>query len=101
MKDWERQEIRVAKRRGGTRTPGSGSNWRRPNDVREQHVLWEMKATGKTQITVRKADWLQVRRNALLSGVTPAMHLDIDGLRLVVISEDDFDERFPPDGNAS
>ena len=95
MKPWERQERDVARRRGGKLNAGSGSGWRRPNDVREAGVLWEMKSTGKTQITVKKADWAKVRRNALLSDVIPAMHLDIDGLRLVVISEDDFDERFP------
>lgn len=96
MKQWEKQERDVAKRRGGSRNAGSGSGWRRKNDVRETSVLWEMKSTGKTQITVKKTTWQEMRRNALLEGRMPALHLDIDGLRLVVISEDDFDEKFPP-----
>jgi hypothetical protein len=97
VKQWEKQEKDVARRRNGSRQPGSGSGWLRRNDVREAGVLWEMKSTGKTQITVKKATWQEMRRNALLEGRMPALHLDIDGLRLVVISEDDFDEKFPPE----
>jgi hypothetical protein len=96
VKEWEKQERRVVKRRGGRRTPGSGSGWRLPNDVRESKVLWEMKQTGNKQITVKLEDWDKVRSNALLSGKMPAMHLQIGTRRLVVISEDDFDEAFPP-----
>ena len=95
MKDWERQEKSVAKRRGGSRSGGSGSGWRRRNDVREDTVLWEMKGTGKKQITIKASDLEGVRANAMLQGRIPAMHIEIDGRRWVVISEDDFDERFP------
>jgi hypothetical protein len=100
MKEWEKQEKRVAQRRGGKRTPGSGSSWRLPNDVRESKVLWEMKQTGNTQITVKLTDWDKLRSNAILSGRMPAMHLALGTgskvRHLVVISEDDFDEAFPP-----
>lgn len=99
MKEWERQERRVVKRRGGQRQPGSGSGWRRPNDVRESKVLWEMKQTAAKSISVKLSDWDKVRSNALLSGRMPAMHLALGTgskvRRLVVISEDDFDEFFP------
>jgi hypothetical protein len=95
MKDWEKQERDVARRRGGRQTGGSGSGWRRPNDVRESGVLWEMKSTGKTQITIKLTDWDKLEMNALTSGVMPALHVQIGTKRLVLISEDDFDERFP------
>jgi len=100
VKEWERQERRVVKRRGGRQQPGSGSGWRRPNDVRESKVLWEMKQTAKRTISVNLTDWEKLRSNALLSGRMPAMHLALGTgskvRRLVVISEDDFDEKFPP-----
>ena len=100
MKEWEKQERRVVKRRGGQLQPGSGSGWRRPNDVRESKVLWEMKQTAKRTISVNGDDWEKLRSNALLSGRMPAMHLELGTgskvRRLVVISEDDFDEMMPP-----
>jgi hypothetical protein len=97
VKPWERQERDVARRRGGSRQPGSGSGWRKPNDVRESGVLWEMKYTGARQITVKLDDWEKLRSNAILDGKVPAMHLQLGKRKLVVISEEDFDERFPAD----
>lgn len=99
MKEWQAQERRVVKRRGGKLNPGSGSGWRKPNDVRETKVLWEMKQTSGKSISIKLSDWEKLRTNALRSGVMPALHLQLgDGVRarrLVVISEDDFDEYFP------
>ena len=95
---WNRQEQRVAKRRGGRQTRGSGSSWRNKSDVVEGEVRWEMKSTGKKSISIKTETWEKIRKEALLSGRMPAIHLEIgDGkpLRLVVISEDDFDEAFP------
>jgi len=100
VKEWERQEKRVAKRRGGRQTPGSGSGWRLQNDVREREVLWEMKQTASKSISVSLADWEKLRSNAILSGRMPALHLALGTgskvRRLVVIDEADFDEAFPP-----
>jgi hypothetical protein len=100
VKAWQQQERRVVKRRGGRQQPGSGSGWRKPNDVRESRVLWEMKKTANKTISVNLTDWDKVRSNALLSGRMPAMHLELGTgsklRRLVVISEDDFDEMMPP-----
>jgi hypothetical protein len=99
VKEWQKQERTVAKRRGGKQNPGSGSGWRLPNDVREDKVLWEMKQTDGKSIRVEAEDWDHLRSNAILSGRMPAMHLQMGGgrrsCRLVVISEDDFDEMFP------
>ena len=97
MKPWEAQEKGIAKRRGGARTRGSGSGWRQRNDVREgRDVLWECKQTSAASISVSRAVWLDVRRNALLAGAMPALDLQIGDLGLVVISRDDFDTAFPP-----
>lgn len=100
MKEWQEQERRVAKRRGGTQNPGSGSGWRKPNDVREKRILWEMKQTEGKSISVDCETWDHLRTNAMTSDRMPAIHLQMGtgrrSYRLVVISEDDFDEMFPP-----
>ena len=92
MKPWEKEERRLARRRGGTRTPGSGSSWKRRNDVREEGVLWEQKTTGNKQITIREDVWENLRHNALVDGRIPALHLTLGSKkrRLIVIEEDDF-----------
>ena len=91
MKEWEKQERRLAKRTGGTRNPGSGSGWRRPNDVRGGNsYLWECKQTDAASITLKLADWEKLRRNALLAGFRPAMELQIGKRRLVIFDSEDF-----------
>ena len=84
------QEERVAKKVAGRRQPGSGSGWLHQNDVRDDDRLWEMKQTGKKQITIRLDAWEKLRRNALLSGRTPTMHLQMGKRRLVVLDEEDY-----------
>ena len=96
MKEWERQEKSLATRRGGSRQRGSGSGWRRRNDVREgRDILWEAKQTAGVSISVKKTTWAALRKNALLDGAMPALALRIGDLDLVVISQDDFDEKWP------
>jgi Holliday junction resolvase len=98
MKEWERQEKALARRRGGVRTPGSGSGWRRRNDVREgRSILWEAKQTAGMSISVKRVTWSELRKNAMMEGAMPALALRIGDVDLVVISQDDFDTAFPPD----
>ena len=92
---WDKQERAVAKRRGGKQTRGSGSSWRNKSDVVEPGFRWEMKSTGAKSISVKAETWNKIRKEAILSGRMPVLHLQIGGTRLVVISEDDFDEAFP------
>lgn len=97
MKPWEKQEKDLARRRGGARTRGSGSGWRQRQDVREgRSILWEAKYTAGMSISVKRVTWSELRKNAILSGAMPALALRIGDLDLVVISKEDFDERFPP-----
>lgn len=92
MKEWEKEEHRLAKRRGGVRQPGSGSGWSKRNDVREAGVLWEQKTTGNRQYTIKEDDWEALRTHALMEGRTPALHITLGKKkrRLVLIEEDDF-----------
>ena len=94
----DKQEEAVAKRRGGKQTKGSGSSWRNKSDVVEEKVRWEMKSTGEKSISIAAVTWNKIRREAILSGRMPALHIQIghtNPTRLVAISEDDFDEAFP------
>lgn len=92
MKEWEKEERRLARRRGGVRQPGSGSGWRRRNDVREATILWEQKTTGNRQYTIKEDDWENLRKNALLEGLIPMLHITLGAKkrRLIVLEEGDF-----------
>jgi len=100
VKEWEKQEKDIVKRRGGARTRGSGSGWRQRNDVREgRSILWEAKQTSGVSISVTRVVWSALRKNAILSGAMPALALRIGDLDLVVISREDFDAIYPPEEN--
>ena len=77
-------------------TGGSGSGWRRRNDVREERILWEQKTTGKPQYTIKEYDWENLRKNALLDGLIPMMHITLGTKkrRLIVMEEGDFEAAF-------
>jgi hypothetical protein len=99
-KPWEQQERKLAARRNGSRQPGSGSGWRKRNDVREgRAILWEAKQTSGVSINVKLATWSSLRKNALMEGMMPALALRIGDTDLVVISQDEFDTAFPPGGS--
>lgn len=84
------QEKRIAKKVGGTLNAGSG-NKNRKNDVRQgNRVLWEMKRTDKKSITIKYTDLRDLRKNALLEGRLPVMHIELGDRRYVIIEEDDF-----------
>ena len=60
-------------------------------------ILWEAKQTSGVSISVKAVHWSNLRKNAMMEGMMPALALRIGDVNLVVISQDDFDERFPPD----
>jgi hypothetical protein len=88
----DRQEKRLASSFGGRVNPGSGSSWRRRQDVRTDKFLIEAKRTGKTQITVKASDWKQLLHHALTEDKVPVMALDLDGKHYVMVLEDDWIE---------
>jgi hypothetical protein len=97
VKEWEKEERRLARRRGGVRQPGSGSGWRRRGDVREPTILWEQK-TASRSITLTEEMWETHRRRALLEGVTPKIHITLGRKkrRLVLIEEAEDEANDPP-----
>ncbi len=88
----QKQEKRVAKKVGGTTNAGSGSGWRRQNDVREDGILWEMKRTDGKSISINLKDWEKLYMNAWSEDRMPAMHLEIGNRRFVVLDENDYYE---------
>lgn len=87
----DRQESRLAKKVGGTVSKGSGSGWRQRQDVRSPDILWEMKRTDNVKsISIKVADYDQLRHHALQEGRIPLMHIEIGDRQFVVASEDDF-----------
>jgi hypothetical protein len=88
VKEWEAQEKRIVKRTGGRRQPGSGSGWLHQNDVKDDEYLREAKY-GAKMVTIKGEDWEKVRRNAILSGRRPTMHIQIGKRHLILHDEDD------------
>lgn len=86
MKEWEKQERRIAKRYGGTQNAGSGSGWLHPNDVTDEHYLHEAKQ-GAKMVTIKLEDWEKLRRNALMTGRQPLMHIQVGNRHLVLHDE--------------
>lgn len=93
--EWERQEEQLAKRRGGKRTKGSGNGWVQRHDVHEPEIMWEAKQTAAASYSIKRVLWQSLKRTATLNGKMPAMAIRIQDTDLVVMSQDDFDERFP------
>ena len=90
-----KQETDVAAQSGGRRTPASGAFWHHKGDVRTKQFLMELKYTEKSSITLSKRVWDKIRREAILDGRLPAMVLDIQGRRLVVLDMEDFIANWP------
>jgi len=86
VKEWERQEQRIAKQYGGRRQPGSGSGWLHTNDVVDERYLHEAKQ-GAKMVTIKSEDWEKLRRNAMLMGREPLFHIQVGNRRLVLHDE--------------
>ena len=66
--------------------------------ARGKSVLWEQKTTGNRQYTIKEDDWEKLRKNALLDGRIPKLHITLGAKkrRLVVMEEGDHDEANDP-----
>jgi hypothetical protein len=92
MEGWERQEVRLAKRLGGTRRPGSGAFWSAKGDVRSAGLLIEAKYTAKRQITVTAAVLRKIELEAVSESRMPVLAIEVAGRDYIVLSLDDFTE---------
>lgn len=85
-----REEEDLAKRSGGQRVSNSGRG-RQKGDVRHNGFLYDHKYTDNDSYSITKATFEKITRDAIATppGVMPALVLNINGLRLVVMREAD------------
>ena len=85
----QKQERKRAKQIGGHTQPGSGSSWRRPQDVVAPDHVESLKYTDKDSFSIKVDDWEQLRADALRVGREPRMVVDFEKrkLRLVIVEE--------------
>ncbi len=84
----EKQERGLAKRTGAKLHSGSGSGKRR-NDMHTDTQLIECKTVlaGNKQITIKAADLRSLKYNAAIQSLEPVMHIEIDGMRWLLVEE--------------
>lgn len=102
LKNSRRQEKDLADRYGGRRTPGSGNQWDRKNDVRTDRFSIEAKTTTKGQYILKAKELEEGEKHALLDGREFIFMVELNGRNWVVISQDDFDTLLAeggPDGS--
>lgn len=84
------QEKRFAKAIGGQVNKGSGSGWVHKNDARSERFLVENKRTSNKQITIKAQTLEELRKQAILDGRAPVLHVEIGTRRCVILLEDDY-----------
>lgn len=84
------QERRVARRFGGSTTPGSGNGWVRKADVRTDKYLIECKTTTKESYRITLDTWEKIWKEALTDDRIPVMIVDIDGTEIMIADPTDF-----------
>lgn len=100
------------KRYQGQQHGGSGSGWSKRHDGHttshsgraiSSGTLFEFKTVigGQKQITLKASDLLSVERTAIREGRLPVLQVEFAGRRYVVLTEEDFLERWSDvDGTA-
>ncbi len=86
----QRQERSLAKRYGGTVTPGSGSGWVAKNDVRTDDLSIEAKVTRAKQFTLKQDDLLKGEKYALADGKDFVFIVSFGGQEWAIQREADF-----------
>jgi hypothetical protein len=105
MKAWKRQERRLAKRRGGRTTWGSGSGPQK-EDVVDAVALAQCKSTSHSSFSLKVEDLKKLRTNAASTDKVPYMELlfvrpnPLDNLRVYVVFEHEFMKHFPKGGSS-
>lgn len=90
----DRQEERLGKMPHGEKSNNSGRFWRWKRDGKLHHFLMECRTTDKGSYTIKKSEWLDIRRQAFQTppGLLPGMQIDIQDVSLVAIETGAFDD---------
>lgn len=88
----EKQEQKIGNLPGGQKQVNSGRIWRWKRDGILHGFLVEARTTKAGSYSIKKSEFLQIRREALQTppGLLPAMQIDLDNVELMVISLPDF-----------
>ncbi len=95
-KQWEKKEIKDAKKYGGRRTPRSGGIWFIPGDVTTKDFLIENKTSKHERFGITAIIWKKIRNEALKNGRMPCLSIQFgeEQLELVILDKADFDTFF-------
>lgn len=85
------QEKRLAASFGGRRTPGSGNQWDRKNDVRTPDLSIEAKTTTKGQYILKAKELEMGEKNALLDGRDFLFVVEMNGRNWVIMPIEDYE----------
>jgi len=82
----QKQEERLGKMEGGQPQVNSGRFWRWKRDAKLHNFLIEARTTDAESYTIKKREFLDMRKEALQTppGLLPAMQVDIQELHLIV-----------------
>lgn len=90
IKSSQKQEKTTAKKIGGTRNAGSGNQWSRKNDIRNDYYSVELKETKAASYRLTLDDLLKAERNALADRRTMVFGISIQGHNFMVVTENTF-----------
>ena len=81
-----KQERDYAEEKQGKVQAGSGSSWRRPQDVQEEGFLTQLKFTDKDSFALKASEWKQIREDALRDGREPKLVIEFSkhGITLAI-----------------
>jgi hypothetical protein len=91
----ERQEQRIAAKPGGKKQVNSGRHWPYKRDNRLNGFLVEARTTDAGSYRISKEEYEKLINDAILTppGLLPGMAVDLGGLELFIIRQDDHDYR--------
>lgn len=88
----KKQEKKIARRTGGRVQAGSGSSWRRPQDVVEEGHVVQAKFTDKPSFTISMKEWAGIRKDAYALGRSPKMEIEFQKHKVkLVITEEPYE----------
>jgi hypothetical protein len=93
---YQTQEDRIGNLPGGSKQANSGRIWRWKRDGILHEFLIEARTTDKGSYRIEGKEFLSIRREGHKTppGLHPGMQIDIQGLSLMVIQLDDFNQLY-------
>lgn len=90
-KTWRKKEKNDAKCFNGSITPRSGGMWNKPGDISAEDFLIDAKYTKHKSYSVNTETIRKIHHEAIKSGKTPALSVELgDGTEFVILRKDDF-----------